>query len=232
MRVAAERDLVEQHIRRLDRALSGPAGLKRRMLTEARQGLDDAVLDLREAGRTRAEAEREAVAEFGTVDELVPSYQAELAASAARTLGLRVVAVFAVLAICGDLVWRGAPWTGPQPPTAYSALSQGIDVLGIVAAATAVLGSAALWFATRAGRLVPPRVLRWAVIAVVGLVTVEAASGIAIYAWSAEMWDTALTWPPMIVGGTAMAAAGIWIGRAAATSLGASASLATPARAR
>ena len=71
---------VDQHIQRLDRALSGPGGLKRRMLAEARDGLDDAVRDLREAGEPPAAAAHQAIAEFGTVDEVAPAFQTELAA--------------------------------------------------------------------------------------------------------------------------------------------------------
>ncbi|MEV4618041.1 permease prefix domain 1-containing protein [Asanoa sp. NPDC049573] len=211
--------LVDQHIRLLDRALSGPAGLKRRMLTEARDGLDDAVRDLRAAGHARSAAERAAVAEFGTVDEVAPAFQAELAASAARVLGLRVVTVFAVSAICSDLMWQGAPWTGPQPPTGYLLLSAGVDWLGKLAVATGLLGSVALWLATRYGRQVSARLLRGAVVALVAVLMLVAGSGLALYSWSAEMWDAALTWPPMIAGAVAMTAAGTWIARAASTSL-------------
>jgi hypothetical protein len=211
--------LVDQHIRLLDRALSGPAGLKRRMLTEARDGLDDAVRDLCEAGQAPVAAQRAAVAEFGTVDEVAPAFQTELAASAARVLGLRVVAVFAVWVLCGDLVWRGAPWSGPQPPAAYLVLSSAVDWLGIVAVGAGLLGTLALWLATRSGRVVSPRMLRGAILALVGVITLVVVSATALYGWSTEMWDAALTWPPMIVGGLALAAATIWIGRAAATTL-------------
>ncbi|GAA1839324.1 permease prefix domain 1-containing protein [Asanoa iriomotensis] len=213
--------LVDQHIQRLDRALSGPRGLKRRMLTEARDGLDDAVRDLCDAGRPPAVAARQAVDEFGAVDEVAPAFQAELAASASRVLVLRVLLVFAVSAVCGDLMWQGAPWTGPQPPLGYLVLSAGVDWLGLVAIAAALLGSVSLWLATRRGHPVSPRLLRRAQLTLVGVLVVQAASGMALYGWSAGMWEAARTWPPMIVGGIAMTAAAVWIGRAAATGLGA-----------
>ena len=211
--------LVDEHIRQLDRALSGPAGLKRRMLTEAHDGLDDAVRDLREAGHPPIEAQRAAVAEFGAVDEVAPAFQAELAASAARVLGLRVVAVFAVWVLCGDLMWRGAPWSSPQPPAAYLVLAESVDRLGMVAIGAALVGSVALWLATRYGRTVSPRLLRGAILGLVAVLTLVVGSAIVLYGWSTELWDAALTWPPMIVGGVTLAAASTWIGRAAATSL-------------
>ncbi|MEV0719532.1 permease prefix domain 1-containing protein [Asanoa sp. NPDC050611] len=222
--------LVDQHIQRLDRALSGPPALKRRMLTEARDGLDDAVRDLCDAGQPPAAAARQAVDEFGAVDEVAPAFQAELAASAARVVGLRVLAVFAVSAICSDLMWQGAPWTGPQPPLGYLVLSQGVDWLGKVAIAVALLGSVGLWLATRRGHHVPPTLLRGALLTLVGVISLVAVSGIALYSWSAGMWETALTWPPMIAGGLAMTTAAIWIGRAAATGLGAARLTTTPRR--
>ncbi|MDG4822786.1 permease prefix domain 1-containing protein [Asanoa sp. WMMD1127] len=213
--------LVDQHIHRLDRALSGPSAVKRRMLTEARDGLDDAVRDLCDAGEPRVVAQRRAVAEFGSVDEVAPAFQAELAASAARVFGLRVVAVFGVSAFCSDLMWQGAPWTGPQPPAGYLLLSESVDWLGRVAIAGALLGSLALWLATRRGRAVSPRLLRGAMVALVVVLGLIAASGTALYGWSAGMWSGALTWPPMLVGGAAMTIATAWIGRAAVTGLGA-----------
>jgi hypothetical protein len=222
---------VDQHIQRLDRALSGPRGLKRRMLAEARAGLDDAVRDLREAGQPPAAAAHRAIAEFGTVDEVAPAFQTELAASAARVFGLRVIAVFAVSAICSDLMWQGAPWTGPQPPAAYLLLSDSIDWLGRVAIGVAVLGSVALWWATRRGYAVPARLLRHAMAGLVGVLLLTAAGGIGLYGWSAGMWTGALTWPPMIVGGVAMAVAATWIGNAAATGLGAARPASGPRRA-
>ncbi|SNT19175.1 hypothetical protein SAMN05421812_103639 [Asanoa hainanensis] len=211
--------LVDEHLQRLDRALSGPRGLKRRMLAEARDGLDDAVHDLRAAGQPAASAQRQAIAEFGAVDEVAPAFQAELAASAARVFGLRVIAVFAVSAFCSDLMWQGAPWSGPRPPAAYLLLSDSVDWLARVAVGVALLGSLALWSATRRGRVVPARLLRGALGGLVAVLTLLGAGALALFGWSAEMWTGALTWPPMIVGGAAMAIAATWIGRSAATGL-------------
>ncbi|GIF64750.1 hypothetical protein Ais01nite_27850 [Asanoa ishikariensis] len=212
-------NLVDEHIRRLDGALSGPRGLKRRMLAEARDGLDDAVRDLRAAGQPAAAAQRQAIAEFGGVDEVAPAFQAELAASAARVFGLRVIAVFAVSAFCSDLMWQGAPWSGPRPPAAYLLLSDSVDWLARVAIGVAVLGSVALWLATRRGHAVPARLLRGAMAGLVAVLTLLGAGALALFGWSADMWTGALTWPPMIVGGVVMTVAAGWIARAAATAV-------------
>jgi len=218
-RSARSASLVDEHLQRLDRALSGPRGLKRRMLAEARDGLDDAVQDLRSAGQPADRAQRQAIAEFGGVDEVAPAFQAELAASAARVFGLRVIAVFAVSAFCSDLMWQGAPWAGPRPPAAYLLLSDSVDWLARVAVGVALLGSIVLWLATRRGHVVPARLLRGAMGGLVAVLTLLGIGALALFGWSADMWTDALTWPPMIVGGVVLTVAATWIGRSAATGL-------------
>jgi hypothetical protein len=204
---------VEEHVRRLDRALSGPRRLKADLLREVRHGLADAAEAYEADGH--ADPERRAVEEFGPVREVAPAYQTELAAAASRTLGLRVAAIFALLTISADFMWRGAPWTGPQPPALYLFLSDTIDRLGVAAAVLGGLGVLVLWLAARTGRAVPARALRAIVLGIVTLVGLVWVFGTVVYAWSATMWDQALTWPPMIIGSAVVGLAGIWIGRAA-----------------
>jgi hypothetical protein len=212
-------EAVEEHVRGLDRALTGPRRLKADLLREVRHGLFDAAEAYGADGD--ADPERRAVEEFGPVREVAPGYQTELAAAASRTLGLRVAAIFALLTVTADLMWRGAPWTGPQPPALYLFLSDTIDRLGIAAAALGGLGVLVLWLAARSGRAVPARALRAIVLGIVTLVGLVWVFGTVVYAWSATMWDQALTWPPMIIGSAVVGLAGVWIGRAAWACLGA-----------
>jgi hypothetical protein len=221
MRVLEAGPVVEGHVRRLDRALTGPRRVKADLLREVRDGLVDAAEGHRVEGVPPAEAERRAVAEFGAVPELAPVYQAELAAAAARSLGIRVTAVFAVLGIAGNLMWRGAPWTGPQPPAGYLFVSGLIDRVGLALVLTGVLGWAALWLAARSGRPVPPRALRLVTLAVIAQLAVIWSAGATVYVWSLVLWDAAASWPPMLVGGAAMCAAAWWVARAASTSVAA-----------
>jgi hypothetical protein len=58
----------------------------------------------------------------------------------------------------------------------------------------------------------------------IGLVTLSIVSltslaGTVIYVWSVSLWDSALTWPPMIVGGLLVAAAYGWLVHSAVTCL-------------
>ncbi|GAB3946135.1 hypothetical protein GCM10027614_39150 [Micromonospora vulcania] len=78
--------LVEDHLRELAARLQGPTRLKSDLLTEARHGLLDTVEAYRERGVPATEAQRRAVAEFGSLAQLLPSWQAELAVGAARAL--------------------------------------------------------------------------------------------------------------------------------------------------
>ena len=70
---------------------------------------------LSDAGYDRAEAERIAVADFGSLDQIVPAFQTTLAVAASRRTAWML---FAVLAI-QPFLWDGplGPDNGP-PPTA------------------------------------------------------------------------------------------------------------------
>ncbi|REE97614.1 permease prefix domain 1-containing protein [Thermomonospora umbrina] len=89
---------IDAYVAELRRAIVGPSRLKRDMVVEARDGLEDAAEALRAEGVPAAEAERLAVVAFGTVREVAPGYQEELTASAGRRLGL-------LLAVAGPMTW-------------------------------------------------------------------------------------------------------------------------------
>ncbi|MCM0678664.1 permease prefix domain 1-containing protein [Micromonospora phytophila] len=209
--------LVEERLRELDERLRGPRRLKSDLLTEARHGLLDAVDAYREGGLSAAEAQRRAVAEFGTPAQLAAAYQAELAVGALRGLSVRVVGIAAVLILAGDLTWQGSSWSdGPGPPAGYQLLSTTLDWLWTAAF---LLGAAGLVLGLRAARSgraggVLDRALGAALTGVLGLGVL---AGCAIFAWSITLWDAALTWPPLIVGAVVAAAAYLWLGRAART---------------
>jgi hypothetical protein len=219
MRVLEAGPVVEGHVRRLDRALTGPRRMKADLLREVRDGLVDAAEGHRADGLPPTEAERRAVAEFGGVPEVVPAFQTELALSAARSLGLRVTAVFAVLAIAGNLMWSGAPWVGPQPPSGYLFISSAVDVLGLALASVGALGAVGLWLTARSGRPVPVRAARLLTVGFVTLLGLVWAASAVLFVWSVLLWDAVLSWPPMQVGGIAIAVATVWVARAAATSV-------------
>lgn len=77
------------YVGELEAALVGPRRLKRDLLQEASDHLDDATEALVRAGHAPAEARRRAEADFGPVSEIADAYAVTLAvASSRRTTGL------------------------------------------------------------------------------------------------------------------------------------------------
>lgn len=126
-------DPVDLHVAALARRLRGPARLRRSMLAETRAGLLDAAAAHRDAAV--------AVAEFGSVAEIAPAYQAELTAAQSRRTALLLVALFPAMVLGWDLLWSsGVAWTGPAP-TAVRLLARVQDLVswGITALAATLL---------------------------------------------------------------------------------------------
>ncbi|MDG4793369.1 permease prefix domain 1-containing protein [Micromonospora sp. WMMD1082] len=208
--------LVEEHLRQLAGRLRGPRRLRADLMTEARHGLLDAVEAYRDSGLPAREASRQAVAEFGTPDQLAPAYQAELAVAALRGLSLRVGAFAAAASVAGDLTWRGSTWSaGPRPPDGYLLLSQSVEWIW---AGAFLLGLAGLLLVTATARSASPALTglaRTVGTALTGAAVLGALAGAGLFTWSFLLWDAALTWPPMVIGMVAATAAHVWVGRAA-----------------
>ncbi|MEV0730827.1 permease prefix domain 1-containing protein [Polymorphospora sp. NPDC050346] len=200
---------IDDYLRTLGQRLHGPRRLRADLLAEARDSLEDAAAAYERAGLAPVAARRRAVAEFGTPGELVPAYQAELAAAGTRTLALRILVVAIVLLSSADLMWQGAPWTGVRPPAGYLALSASLDLFWIVTGLLAAGAWLGLRYAARHGAPVRlPRLLGRSMAACVGL---AAGAGVTLYAWSLVMWDAAVRWPPMLVGMVATGVAFVWL---------------------
>ncbi|MEU2612695.1 permease prefix domain 1-containing protein [Micromonospora sp. NPDC007271] len=208
--------LVEQRLGELAGGLRGPTRLKADLLTEARHALLDAVEAYREVGLSPAEAERRAVAEFGSPGQLLPGYQAELAAGALRGLALRALAVAVVLTAGGDLTWRGSSWSdGPRPPEAYLLLSASMNAIWALIAGLALAGLLLGFLAARYGSSRLARLARLAGFGLSGGLAGGLLAGIALFGWSVSLWEAALTWPPMIIGAVLAGAGWFALARAA-----------------
>jgi len=208
--------LVEQRLGELAGRLRGPARLKADLLTEARHALLDAVEAYREGGLSPAEAERRAVAEFGSPTQLVPGYQAELAAGALRGLALRALVVAVALMAGGDLTWRGSSWSdGPRPPAGYLVLHASLNGIWVLVAGLAVAGLLLGFLAARYGSSRLNRLARAVGYGLTGGLAGGALAGTALFGWSVGLWEAALTWPPMIIG--AMLVGTGWFALARAT---------------
>ncbi|QOC93715.1 permease prefix domain 1-containing protein [Micromonospora craniellae] len=211
--------LVEEHLRQLAGRLHGPRRLRTDLLTEARHGLLDAVEAYRDGGLPGREASRQAVADFGTPDQLAPAYQAELAVGALRGLSLRVVAFAGAASVAGDLTWRGSSWSehGPRPPAGYLLLSQSVNWIWAGALLLGLAGLVLVAATARSAHPVLTRLARVVGTALTGAAAVGTLAGVGLFAWSLLMWEAALTWPPMIIGMLALGAAQVWLVRAAHT---------------
>ncbi|WP_433315861.1 permease prefix domain 1-containing protein [Micromonospora sp. CA-269861] len=193
--------MVDEHLRELAAGLQGPARLKSDLLTEARHGLLDAVEAYCESGVPPTEAQRRAVVEFGSPAQLLPSWQAELAVGALRGLSLRMLAVAGVGMAAGDLTWRGASWSdGPRPPAGYLLLSNSVDWIWLSTLLLAAAGLLVVAASARSPRPALTLAQRAVGTGLTGLLALAMLTGCALFAWSLNLWDAALHWPPMIIG--------------------------------
>lgn len=141
-----ETDPVALHVGALARMLRGPAGVRRSMLAEARDGLEDAAAAYEEGGLGPREAAGLAVRDFGSVAEIAPLYQEELTARQGRRTALLLAVVFPAMMLAWDLLWsNGISWTAttPPPPPIVGVLAGAQDgiSLGIAALELLLLGA-------------------------------------------------------------------------------------------
>ncbi|GGS92948.1 permease prefix domain 1-containing protein [Nonomuraea spiralis] len=173
---------IDDYVADLDRALSGPSGPKRDLVVEARDSLSDTADALEADGLERAEAERLAVAEFGPVAEIAPSYQTELTAVAGRRLGLLLFISVPLTALMWSVVWRVYPtdpsvWVGR--PAWYHVVSRLLDICQL---ATGLYGGVALLALGRGARWIrrPRLVTRSLGVVVWGMLPIAGAMSLAL----------------------------------------------------
>ena len=87
--------VIDAYLADLSAELRGPRRKRRDVLAEVRDSLDDAAEHFRAEGASPAEAERLAVAEFGTVAQIAPAFQAELGYAQQWRTALLVILVIA-----------------------------------------------------------------------------------------------------------------------------------------
>lgn len=157
---------IETYIADLDRRLSGSAGVKADLLTEARDGLHDAAEAYRGGGIDEPAAERRAVADFGPVTVIASAYQEELALRGDIGTLWKLIVGVPVFQLTWELarIWSYGDWgrMGKQPPEWYLFV---IDLFGILVVASPVIGGAALlstrWLGRRLDCEKLAKVARW-----------------------------------------------------------------------
>jgi hypothetical protein len=164
--VTATLDPVRAHVAELDRMLRGPGAMKRSMIAEVRDGLEDAVAGYREGGLDPQRAAAAAVRDFGSMHEVAPLLQEELTARQGRRTAQLLVVMFPAKLVAWDLLWiTGNGWSMP-PPVAVSVLSRAVDILTVLITVTAI----GLLLVTFRGRPLP----QW----ITGLTGLVAALGV------------------------------------------------------
>jgi hypothetical protein len=130
---------VDEYLAALRKSLTGPRRRKADLLAEARDHLTDATEAFEADGLDRYDAEREAVADFGDLAEVVPGYRAELAISQSR----RTAMLLFLALIIQPIVWQEGAWSWNQDPAAGSALNDFLQsfvrTVGMLAIAGTVL---------------------------------------------------------------------------------------------
>ncbi|MEU8056749.1 permease prefix domain 1-containing protein [Microbispora bryophytorum] len=179
---------IDEYVASMRHALRGPGGARRDLLTEARDSLLDAAEAYEGEGLPRAEAERLAVADFGTVPEVAPGFQGELTVSQGRRTAALLFLSVPLIASMWAVIWRifpESPHVAEIKPVWFGPLARTVDLLQL---GVGVIGGLALLALGRGARLVrrPALVTRglglfvWIqtpLIAVMGLTLAAAAQG-------------------------------------------------------
>ncbi|MFC6080576.1 permease prefix domain 1-containing protein [Sphaerisporangium aureirubrum] len=145
--------VIDDYVTTLARTLRGPGRLRRDMVAEARDGLEDAAAAYRAEGTDPVAAERMAVAEFGPIAEVAPGYQEELAASVGRRTAAMMFLTVPVITVLWTMVWHVYPELPPPTyegkPSWFMPLARFLD---FVQFAMGLLGAAALLLLSRKWR--------------------------------------------------------------------------------
>jgi hypothetical protein len=173
---------IDSYVGELASLLRGPRRRRERILAEFRDGLHDAVEGRVAGGMPEAQAEKDAIAEFGTPRAVAEAFAGELTTAYARRVIAAYVATGPLVGIWWLLLLQPHPWR-----TGLVALMLAIPALPLVAVAIAT-ATATLATTGRLIRWLPeagPRRALTAVSGIAGLVLAVDAAMIVIYARSA-----------------------------------------------
>ncbi len=181
-------------------ALRGPRRHRHEMVTEARDSLRDAAEAYADAGLDPLDAQRRAVAEFGTLRQVVPGYQAELATLQGRRTAMWIAFVLPVMTLLEPLMWWDTPWsTDDRASHVYWVLVDHFQYTSFLAAAAAGVAIVGFGWGSRFLRdgLQYARLVGQATVVFLGM---HAVLGATVFALSLHQWPAAATWPPVLIG--------------------------------
>jgi hypothetical protein len=142
---------IEEYVAQLGAALKGPRRTKADLVREARDGLLDAAEAYACSGLSPDQAERQAVADFGTVAQVAPAFQQELGYAQSTRTALLVGLVLAPQDFLWDLVSPdAAPAAGLYGQV--SALTSPLGAIALLGSVAAVaLGGRVPWIIRATG---------------------------------------------------------------------------------
>ena len=187
---------VDRYVTGLGAALRGPRRVRADLLAEARDSLLDAAEAYRAGGASAADADRRAVTEFGTLAQIAPAYQAELAIAQGRRTAVLIALALPLLHLLTPLIW----WRSGTPADAgYLRLAESFDDLTLLGCVLAVLARLGYGWGSRYIRdgAALTRVLGRGALA---FLAVHGLAGGAVYLWRVAQWPGALRWPPLWAG--------------------------------
>jgi hypothetical protein len=191
--------LIDRYVAGLASALRGPRRLRDDMVAEARHSLLDASEVYLDEGMTPGDAARRAIAEFGHYHDVVPGYQAELAAAQGRRTTLWMATALPVLNVLAPLMWWNQPWSGHEPIAGFWTLRSGYDYLSLGASVVALLLMIGFGWGSRYVRD-GFRYARGVGVGALIFLAVHGVAGTAVFGLSVYQWPVAATWPPIVAG--------------------------------
>ena len=138
--------VADSYVAALDAALVGPGRVRRGLVQEARDHLEDATDAYVRAGYAEVESQRRAVEDFGRLEEVVPAFQSTLAVASSRRTAALLLGVLSIQPFLWDGGHQAAENHAPDG-LAYAVLDVGIEVVG----GLFIVGAALLLLATGIG---------------------------------------------------------------------------------
>ena len=142
---------VESYLTELNRALQGPRRRRADLMAEARDSLEDATEAFEADGLDRYQAEQQAVADFGELDEVVPGYRAELGIAQGRRTALALCLVLLVQPI----VWLDGAWSWTRQSGSPAPFSVFLNQFVMLVGGTAIAGTVVALLASGIGLRYP-----------------------------------------------------------------------------
>ncbi|MEV8512415.1 permease prefix domain 1-containing protein [Dactylosporangium sp. NPDC051484] len=193
-------DPIGDYVTGLAAALRGPSRSRAEMITEARHSLEDAAAAFEDEGLEPLDARHRAVREFGTHGQVVPGYQAELAAQQGRRTATWIALALPLVNLLEPLMWWDSPWSaGQHASPLYWVLVDHFKAASFLAAGIAALVVAGFAWGSRYLRdgVRYTRVVGLGAVTFLGL---HGLVGAAVFGLSVYQWPAAATWPPALAG--------------------------------